>query len=39
MPRVARVKYSSEALYHISERGNERRAIFHDDADRVPMIY
>lgn len=38
MPRVARVKYSSEALYHISERGNERRAIFHDDADRIRFL-
>lgn len=37
MPRTARVK-CSEALYHISERGNERRAIFNDDTDRIRFL-
>lgn len=38
MPRAARIKSSSEALYHIIECGNERRDIFHDDEDRSRFL-
>jgi putative transposase len=33
MPRPQRIEYEG-AVYHVTARGNERRAIFADDADR-----
>ena len=33
MPRSRRIEYEG-AVYHVTARGNERRAIFEDDADR-----
>lgn len=38
MPRAARKKYDSEALYHVIERGNEQKDIFNDEADRVRFL-
>jgi REP element-mobilizing transposase RayT len=37
MPRRLRVHFAG-AIYHVSFRGNERKAIFRDDADRTRMI-
>ncbi len=33
MPRPIRVEYAN-AVYHVTARGNERMAIYRDDADR-----
>ena len=33
MARPRRIEYEG-AVYHVTARGNERRAIFRDDADR-----
>ena len=33
MTRTQRIAYEG-AVYHVTTRGNERRAIFRDDADR-----
>ena len=33
MARALRLEFSG-ALYHVTARGNERRALFRDDADR-----
>ena len=38
MPRGARQKSSNKVLYHVTERGNERRALFHDDEDRLRFL-
>lgn len=38
MPRIARVKKSLDGIYHIIERGNEKKDIFHDDADRIKFL-
>lgn len=38
MPRVARKKSSSGALYHIIECGNERQDIFREDEDRRRLL-
>ena len=38
MPRCARIKKSEYGIYHIMERGNERKAIFLDDADRGAFL-
>jgi REP element-mobilizing transposase RayT len=37
MARLQRIEYEG-ALYHVTARGNERRAIFLDDADRERFI-
>jgi hypothetical protein len=37
MPRPQRIEYEG-AVYHVTARGNERRAIFHDDADRERFL-
>ena len=37
MARPLRIEYDG-ALYHITSRGNERRAIFRDDEDRVDFL-
>jgi REP element-mobilizing transposase RayT len=37
MPRPPRLEFSS-ALYHVTARGNERRAIFRDDRDREKYL-
>ncbi|MBN1506203.1 MAG: transposase [Sedimentisphaerales bacterium] len=37
MARLLRVEYEG-ALYHVTARGNERRAIFLDDKDRVRFV-
>ena len=33
MPRTLRVEYAG-AIYHVMNRGNQRQAIFRDEADR-----
>jgi len=38
MPRNARVKKSSDGIYHVIERGNERKEIFRDDGDRIKFL-
>lgn len=37
MARPQRIEYEG-AVYHVTARGNERRAIFHDDADRTRLL-
>jgi REP element-mobilizing transposase RayT len=37
MGRQLRVKYPG-AVYHITSRGNEKRAIFIEDEDRVKLL-
>ena len=37
MARPLRIQYSG-AVYHVTCRGNERKAIFRDDADRKKML-
>ena len=37
MGRPLRIQYPG-ALYHITSRGNERKAIFHEDADRMKLL-
>jgi len=37
MARPIRVEYAN-AVYHVTARGNERKAIFRDDADRVRFL-
>jgi len=37
MARPLRIEYDG-ALYHLTSRGNERKAIFKDDADRQPFL-
>ena len=37
MARPLRIEYDG-ALYHITSRGNERKAIFRDDEDRVGFL-
>ena len=37
MARAQRIEYEG-AVYHVTARGNERRAIFHDDADREHFL-
>ncbi|HSV99627.1 MAG TPA: transposase [Sedimentisphaerales bacterium] len=37
MARAQRIEYEG-AVYHVTARGNERRAIFHDDADRERFL-
>jgi len=37
MGRPLRIEYPG-ALYHITSRGNERKPIFHDDADRTKFL-
>ena len=37
MARPQRIEYEG-AVYHVTARGNERRAIFHDDADRERFL-
>jgi REP element-mobilizing transposase RayT len=37
MPRPKRIHYEG-AVYHVTSRGNERRKIFMDDADRWMFI-
>lgn len=37
MARLLRVEYEG-AIYHVTIRGNERRVIFEDDADRIRFI-
>ena len=38
MPRIAREKKSIDGIYHIIERGNEKKDIFNDDADRIKFL-
>lgn len=38
MPRIAREKKSIDGIYHITERGNEKKDIFNDDADRIKFL-
>lgn len=38
MPRIARVKKSIEEIYHVMERGNEKKEIFRDDEDRIKFL-
>lgn len=38
MPRQARIK-GEEAIYHIIQRGNERKSIFRDDDDKWRYLY
>jgi putative transposase len=38
VPRIARVKKSIDGIYHIIERGNEKKDIFNDDADRIKFL-
>ena len=37
MARPQRIEYEG-AVYHVTARGNERRAIFRDDADREHFL-
>jgi putative transposase len=37
MPRTARITFPG-AIYHVYARGNEKRAIFRDDTDRLKFI-
>ncbi len=37
MARPIRVEYA-KAVYHVTARGNERKAIYRDDADRVRLL-
>jgi len=37
MARAQRIEYEG-AVYHVTARGNERRAIFHNDADRERFL-
>jgi len=37
MARPFRVEYAN-AVYHVTARGNERKAIYHDDADRQRFL-
>lgn len=37
MARLPRIEYSG-ALYHVLARGNQRRDVFHDDADRAKYL-
>ena len=37
MPRVARIEYEG-AVFHVLARGNERREIARDDADRKRFV-
>jgi len=37
MARAQRIEYEG-AVYHVTVRGNERRAIFHDDIDRERLL-
>lgn len=37
MARLQRIEYEG-AVYHVTARGNERRAIFRDDADRERLL-
>ena len=37
MARPPRIEYP-DALYHVLARGNQRREIFHDDADRSKYL-
>lgn len=37
MARSIRIEYSG-AWYHVTYRGNERKAIFSDDLDRVKFL-
>ncbi len=38
MARPLRIEWSG-ALYHITDRGNERQVIFRDDQDRQKLIH
>jgi putative transposase len=38
VPRIAREKKSIDGIYHITERGNEKKDIFNDDADRIKFL-
>lgn len=38
MPRIAREKKSTDGIYHIIERGNEKKDIFNDAADRIKFL-
>jgi hypothetical protein len=37
MARPQRIEYEG-AVYHVTARGNERWAVFHDDADRERFL-
>ena len=37
MARALRIKFEG-ALYHVTSRGNEKRAIFKDDRDRLRLL-
>lgn len=37
MARPLRIEYP-EAYYHVTSRGNERKAIFRDDTDREKFL-
>jgi hypothetical protein len=37
MARPIRVEYAG-AVYHLTARGNERKAIYRDDADRLRFL-
>lgn len=38
MPRAARIKKSIDGIYHIIERGNEKKDIFKNHADRIKFL-